>query len=263
MELNKDDEKFALFEFEQVRLILLFVFTCCLTSFIICMGLFGSTEISGYNLQNLYQPVNRSSCTCDCWDGFYRGPYGRGGYKTFYFNYDKQMILIFGLVYFYSELLRQYLLKFIEKRSILFLITIPSAYANFYGIWSIINYLNDQDYDRMLKSQTFFSVTELLCAFLLLQLVASSDFYSTRPSILFFLALISSVHIVLALNELNLAFFQRNFFLILPDFIQLILVSLVLKNNPRRRPSQRTIFQFLLSAILLYVFYRKFCPFRE
>jgi hypothetical protein len=47
------------------------------------------------NVYDTYQSqVNKETCTCNCWDGRFKGSYGRGGYKALYFNIDPNMIPI-------------------------------------------------------------------------------------------------------------------------------------------------------------------------
>ena len=244
----------------EIRSIFMLFISITATTLIIALGLVISTEISGYHIMNLIRPVDRATCRCDCWDGFFRGTYGRGGYKTFYFNYEKQMIIILGLLLFYSELLRKCLLQIFNYDPRLFPLFVPSIYSNFYGIWSIINYLNDHDYDRMLKSQLFFSFTELTASYLFLQGVCRKKISSWNINAL---GIISFLHIFLALSELDGGQFFRNFFLFCSDFLNFGWIFLVLKDEPRLRLNQRT---FLISCsitVLLGLFYRWFCRFDE
>ncbi|CAF3617896.1 unnamed protein product, partial [Rotaria sp. Silwood2] len=80
--------------YSQIQSIIIHLLSTIFVTLIISIGLVTSTQISGYHLQNVYFSVDKNSCTCDCWDGFFRGKYGRGGYKIFYFNYEKQIIIL-------------------------------------------------------------------------------------------------------------------------------------------------------------------------
>jgi hypothetical protein len=247
----------------QIKSILLYILSTIVTTFIISIGLVTSTQISGYHLQNVYFSVNKNTCTCDCWDGYFRGVYSRGGYKLFYFNYEQQIIIILCLLLFYGDLLRQTLLNMILKRQFIFLLLLPSIYSNFYGIWAIINYINDQDYDRMLKSQIYFSATELIASYILYQCLIIKNKSAIPSWLIYLLFTISSLHILLAFGELNVDQFGRNLGLVLSDLVSLAWITMMLVKNHRLRPNKPTIFLWLFVAICLWLFYHSFCPFLE
>lgn len=240
-----------------------FFFLIIVTTLIMSIGMYTGTQLSGYNEDNLKNPVDKSSCTCACWDGFYRGRYSRGGYKAFYFNYEKNTIAILGLILLGSHLLRLFLAEFIWKRQWLFALLIPAVYANYYGIWNIINYLNDFDMNRMLKSQIFFSVTELAATYLFAQFLKRRNPQQIPSWWLYLLLSISFLHIQLASGELNFDRMQRNILLILPDFINVIWTTILLINYPHFRPDSKTIGIWIGVTIALWLFYHVFCPFRE
>ena len=92
-----------------------YVTTYVSVSLIIVGGLYLSTTISGYNQFSLDNPVDKRSCDCSCWDGFYRGIHGRGsGYKAFYFNYDPHWVFILLLFLLFSYLLFQIMAKTVQ-----------------------------------------------------------------------------------------------------------------------------------------------------
>jgi hypothetical protein len=208
-----------------------FLITSIITGLVIIVGLVASTTITGYNQDNLDRPVDKLNCKCDCWDGFYRGVHAKHHrqthYKAFYFNYDKQMIYILIVFIVYAQLLRKCLekmlklvwneIKFlhlrrtksINSKSILrwpiLINLIISVYTNYYGTWSIINYINDRDY-RMIKSQIFFSLTELIPTLTYYKVMNRFDekmgFYKPITfSLSYPILFISLVHIYLALGE--------------------------------------------------------------
>ncbi|CAF1082052.1 unnamed protein product [Rotaria magnacalcarata] len=245
----------------QIQSITIHLLSTIFSALIISVGLVVSTEISGYNLETMYYPVSKETCTCDCWDGYFRGRFPRGHYKIFYFNYEQSIIILLCILLFYGELLRKFLFKIIFNREFILLLLIPSVYSNFYGVWSIINYINDQDYDRMLKSQSYFSLTELIATFIFYQCLTMK---SKIPSwLIYFLCTISCLHIFLAFGELNLDQMGRNFALVLSDIISLIWIIIMFIKNPRLKPNLRTTSIWLFVALCLWLFYHFVCQFRE
>ena len=125
------------------------------------------------------------------------------------------------------------------------------AYSNYYGIWSVINYLNDRDY-RMIRSQLFFSITELIPSYIYFEYLDRYDlnFSNYKPislPVIYPIFCISFLHIYLAVFEKILwGFFTsmhkdanrnkiRDFFLVLND-ISAILFSLyhLIKINKKK-----------------------------
>jgi hypothetical protein len=247
--------------YPQFKSIILYLCSTIVATLIISIGLVTSTQVSGYHLQNVYFSVDKNSCTCDCWDGFFRGVHSRGGYKTFYFNYEQQTMILLCILLFYGELLRQILLNILLKRRAILLI--PSIYSNFYGVWSIINYLNDHDYYRMLKSQIYFSVTELIASYLFYQCLIIKNKTQIPSWIVYLLSTISFLHIILAFGELNTDRIARNIVLILSDLISLGWVIMMFVKKYQLRPNRRTIYKWLFVALCLWLFYHVFCPFLE
>ena len=95
--------------------IITFILSTLLTVLVISIGLVMSTAFTGYYEFNIKNPVDKNSCECSCWDGFYRGVHAREShntlYKAFYFNYDKQLITILFVFFLYAQLLREILVK--------------------------------------------------------------------------------------------------------------------------------------------------------
>lgn len=255
-----DDEKPYQFKIQTI------IFNFLSTIFVaisISIGLVASTQVSGYHLQNVYLPVDKEHCTCDCWDGFFRGTYGRGHYKILYFNYEKPIIILLALFLFYTELLRQFVLNLILKKQLILVLLIPAVYSNFYGVWSIINYINDFDYDRMLKSQIFFSLTELIATYLFYQYLINKNYSQLPIWCIYLLCTISCLHIIIALGELDIRQMARNIAIVLSDFVSLGWITMMLVKNHRLRPNMRTIYKWLFIAFCLWLFYNFVCPFRE
>ena len=245
----------------EIRSLLLYILSILVATLIIAIGLVTSTQISGYHLQNVYFSVNKQACTCDCWDGFFRGIHSRGGYKLFYFNYEPTIIIILFILLFYADLFRHILINMISHRRLFLLI--PSIYSNFYGIWSIINYLNDRDYDRMLKSQMYFSLTELIAGYIFYQWLMRRYENELPIWTIYLLGIISFLHIFLAFGELNIDRLGRNFLLIFSDLLHLLWLGLQFQKNPRYRPNRRQIVLWSLITISLWLFYQIVSPFLE
>ncbi|CAF3300596.1 unnamed protein product [Rotaria socialis] len=242
----------------------MFCWSTIIVTIIISFGLFIGTELSGYNAETLSKPVIRESCTCDCWDGFYRGVHPRGGYKAIYFNYELQTILLFGILLFYAQLLRFYLVKIATARQLNLLLLIVPIYANYYGIWNIINYLNDHDYHRMLPSQTFFTTTELVASYLFYRcLLRQKSDNMIEPWMIYILTIICSLHLLLAVGELNVPRITRNILLIISDIIPLGWITFLMIRNAGLRPDRSTIFTYLGLGLGLWVFYHVICPYRD
>ncbi|CAF3718892.1 unnamed protein product [Rotaria sp. Silwood1] len=247
----------------QIQSIIIYLLSTIFVTLIISIGLVTSTQISGYHLQNVYFLVNKNSCTCDCWDGFFRGKHSRGGYKIFYFNYEQQIIIILCLIIFYIELLRQYIIKIIFNKQFILLLLIPAIYSNFYGIWSIINYINDGDYYRMLKSQIYFSLTELIVTYIFYQCLIIKNKKHISIWFIYILGIISFLHVIIAFGELNSDEIGRNFALILSDLINLFWIIIIFIKNSRLRPNKQTLCISLCITLCLWLFYHIVCQFRE
>ena len=246
-----------------MKSIAIYCFSSMAATIVISLGLYISTQLSGYNLENMYHSVDRKKCSCDCWDGYFRGIHSRGGYKTFYFNYEKQTILILGLLLFTSELLRKILLDMIQRRHITCILLIPSIYSSFYGTWCIINYLNDHDYNRMLRSQTFFWMTELITTHLFSQCLNAKNPSKIPSWWIYVLSAIASLHLFLALEELDAERMSRNVFIILSDLTVLIWMIVMRIRTYPQRPENRSICIWVSLTFTLWLLYRLFFSFRE
>ena len=294
--------------------ITLFAFTSLLTALIISFSLIISTKISGYNQEALNNPVNPKTCTCDCWDGFFRGIHGKvstgGFYKMFYFNFNPITIVILFIFLTYAQLLKEVLTKIVKllfhdcKQSRFlksfsktdkflclrygFLINLLIAiYSNYYGIWNIINYLNDQDY-RMIKSQLFFSISELIPGYLYFKCLNRFDLNSGNHNkitlqIVYPILVISILHIYLAICEQILwGFFTsnvveasrnklRDILLIINDVSGILLSifyiikikkeNMISKNNLSQYGHLYYLKHWIFIFIFFYIFYKKYCTF--
>ncbi|RNA14958.1 hypothetical protein BpHYR1_047533 [Brachionus plicatilis] len=141
--------------------ILIHTFSIASACSIISLILVTTTNIIGYNEVNLKHPVNESNCSCNCWDGFYRGKYARKSkgteYKYFYFNYKQETLIIFMIALFYTDLLVNLIKKSLNhmvsqlvsgKKSLrwpVLIVLSVNVYSNFWYGWNLINFINDQD----------------------------------------------------------------------------------------------------------------------
>jgi hypothetical protein len=171
---------------------------------------------------------------------------------------------IIGLFLVYAELLRNFLIKLVVSKRPIVLLLLPAIYSNFYGTWNLINYLNDHDYHRMLPSQLYFSITELIANYIFYRCLAITNTDIPIPSwCVYLIATISSIHIFLAMKELNMDLVRRNILLLIPDFISLIWVTNLLHQNDELRPNKRYICIWFPIGFSILMFYYTVCPFRE
>ena len=197
-------------------------------------------DLWGYYPYNIENPVDKESCTCDCWDGFYRSKYPRTShdseYKIFYFNYEKRFLPVIYLVLLTIKISDVILAKLstllfedlklkiknisAARRSTCQLgsLRILSAFnalcalaSHWYAAWVCINYLNEFD-DRMIRSQVFFMITEFIPMYIYYKTMNRFEPDEDKPSEpttknevslehLLPIACISCLHLYLALNE--------------------------------------------------------------
>jgi len=121
----------------------------------------------GWNVQQQqHGPTNRnnqqqskylnSNCTCNCWDGKYKGVYGRSSpitgseYQFIYFNMQKQTWHLFVIVALYllmshkmfEQMFRLLLNKQANYVSVLVLLT--TIYPSWFNMWTHFHLINDQ-----------------------------------------------------------------------------------------------------------------------
>jgi len=211
------------------------------------------------------------------------------------------MIPIVFIFLFYAQLLKEILTKIIKliwndltrknqnsnlRYGVLINLLI-AVYSNYYGIWSVINYLNDKDY-RMLKSQIFFSVTELIPSFIYFKCLNRFDLVTNKYqpitlSIIYPILSISCLHIYLGvLERLLWGFLTSNFadatrnkardillitgdnFGIIFSIVYMVKIkkqSLNFKNNSNDESHFYYFKYWLIICFLAYKFYVMFCSF--
>lgn len=123
--------------------------------------------------QTVYnKEINKSECTCDCWDGKFKGEYlySTRQYKAVYFNmtWNTTFVLLWSI--FHINLLINYLkyafdLFFAKSLNyIMFAQSWLLFYGIYYNWWCTFNYIND-DFWSMIFTQMFFNFTELINAY--------------------------------------------------------------------------------------------------
>jgi hypothetical protein len=131
-------------------------------------------------------------CSCDCWDGQFKGPYGRGGYKSIFFNMDWGTSILLLVVSIYLSLGQSLVARVLalgwlsplgegadsRPNWAMFLCTIASIFPNFYGFWMTFNYINDRFY-RMWWTQMFFTVSEMVVGMVAYHLIERKFPYSS------------------------------------------------------------------------------------
>lgn len=177
--LKKSNGYFGLLT-SHIPSILIYCISIALACIFVSVILVTTTNTTGYNQDNLKRPVNESDCTCNCWDGFYRGKYARKSkgteYKFFYFNYKQETLLIFITSLFYIDLLVSLIKKTLNhilnllvsgknslRWSVLVVLSV-NVYSNFWYGWNLVNFLNDQD-DRFFYELSVLIPIELLINF--------------------------------------------------------------------------------------------------
>lgn len=168
---------------------------------VLCLGIYVTSVEAGEG-----KAVDRDSCTCDCWDGRFKGRHGAGGYKSVYFNLEAATVLLCAWSFVWVNALgvaMQRILLLFRAGRLSYQALVPallSFYPLFYGAWATWNYINDRFY-TMLPSQLFFQLTELLPAYLIYQLLDRSNYKDLQPLGPLLGLAVSCVHISLALKE--------------------------------------------------------------
>ncbi|CAH1780822.1 unnamed protein product [Owenia fusiformis] len=121
--------------------------------------------------------VNRTTCSCDCFDTVFRGPYEHppSGYKHVYFNATINslkiwIVTVIFIIIIYETL--KYLLKLWQQQLLrrkMFYLVAMTTYAHYYSWWSYFGYYNEDFYYQWYH-QTIFTITEIISTALVLNL---------------------------------------------------------------------------------------------
>lgn len=141
---------------------------------VVCAGVYVSSLEAGKG-----RPVDRSSCSCSCWDGKFKGRHGASTsgvqFKHVYFNIDAATAIMAIWCGVWVHLLMLCLQRIavlaqtpatpgihgVCGRRLAFGATLCGAtqfYPLFYGVWTVLNYINDRFY-VMLPSQVCAHIT--------------------------------------------------------------------------------------------------------
>jgi hypothetical protein len=122
--------------------------------------------------------VNKSGCTCSCWDGKFKGCYGRRGYvgaeyRSLYFNLTPEMLEIYSMSIVFFVVLSHAIKDIIvlllshpsELRYPMMVALIATIIPQFYAWWTHLNYINDGLY-YLRATQLWFTLTESVNSFI-------------------------------------------------------------------------------------------------
>ncbi|XP_036367295.1 uncharacterized protein LOC115222212 isoform X1 [Octopus sinensis] len=150
-------------------------------------------------------PVDRSGCTCSCFDTVFRGAYENQGivlYKHIYFNATSQtfgvwIFTVFFVAITYESLKYIYNLLFprLHVRWVMFGLFAINIYPHYYSWWSIFNYFNE-DFYPYFYHHIYFMVTEMVVTALVLNMCDSRNSVTFKK--IFFILCISTIHILLS-----------------------------------------------------------------
>ncbi|XP_025107411.1 uncharacterized protein LOC112572096 [Pomacea canaliculata] len=187
-------------------------------------------------------PVDRSTCSCSCFDTVFRGSYenpGNVGYKHLYFNTTANMakmwlLTVVFLLLFYESL--RYLYKLWQRscsvRWGFLLLYVIQLYPHYYSWWSFLMYYNEEVYS-FFTHHFVFMVTELLSTVIVLVLANAKNPLNHRQIGVVGIGL---THVLVAGLDQFVAHlirgqgkaFQnaRNIGLMVPDLVHVIIPSL-------------------------------------
>lgn len=164
-------------------------------------------------------PVDRQACrkypdSCPCWDGRNKAFYGKGGYKSVYYNFDEGMPWIVFLTFFFSGLLFKYIERCLHlalqgnARWGVILASCLCYSSLFYAWGSLFNYINDR-FRHMFMSQMFFTITEMVPCVAIAMLVDKQAQVGTYQLVASMI--ISVSHIFVALADQGFDHFVNSF----------------------------------------------------
>jgi magnesium-transporting ATPase (P-type) len=146
--------------------------------------------------------VDRTRCSCDCFDTIFRGRYEwpPSSYKHVYFNCTRNTLLIWlvaalGIIALYESIRR--IVSLIRTKNInlsMLALFVASIYPHYYGWWGLFSYLNE-DYYPQWYHQWFFSITEALSTAVVLQL--SDKRNVIQPWQLLVILCINMIHVII------------------------------------------------------------------
>ncbi|XP_014784183.1 uncharacterized protein LOC106879219 [Octopus bimaculoides] len=148
-------------------------------------------------------PVNRSTCTCSCFDTVFRGSYEDHKnirYKHIYFNstlqtYAVWIITLFFVLISYESVkyICNLLFPRLHVRWVMLSLFVINIYPHYYSWWSLFSYINEGFY-LYFTHHTYFIITELIVSGFVLNMCDSHNPITFKK--IFFILCISSIHIL-------------------------------------------------------------------
>ncbi|XP_029648224.1 uncharacterized protein LOC115222213 [Octopus sinensis] len=216
-------------------------------------------------------PVDRSTCTCSCFDTIFRGSYeGQKNirYKHIYFNstqetYAVWIITLFFVLITYESIKYIYNTLFPQlhvRLEMLFLFAI-NIYPHYYSWWCLFSYINEGFY-LYFSHHTFFIITELIVSAFVLNMCDSRNPVTFKK--IFFILCICSTHILVNGADqfvIQVIFKQgkafqnlRNVGLMIPDLAHLFMCCHKLIQLKRSNVSPASVFSYKEGVGLAFLF---------
>lgn len=184
--------------------------------------------------------VDRSGCTCTCFDTVFRGSYENPGtvlYKHVYFNSTVQtfkiwIITLFFILLTYESIKYLYNLLWPQChiRWNMFVLYLINIYPHYYSWWSIFNYYNE-DFYIYFNHHIYFMVTEIIATGIVLNMCNAHNQMSHWKMLC--IIIISSIHILVSsLDQFITHIFYahgttfqnaRNIGLMIPDIMHIVI----------------------------------------
>jgi hypothetical protein len=184
-----------------------------------------------------HTPINKGRCYCSCFDGLNKGRYGRGRYKSVYWNMEKETFIIMGIWFLYflifMRTVESVVNLLLEKKLnfIWFFLLLCSIQPTFYGMWMMWNYINDRIY-HLFFHQIYFTITEMINFIVIYLYLDKSN--RLGENLLWITLAISSVHVLQSIWDQGLTgilaapldFFMRDMMFLIGD-VPLVVLSML------------------------------------
>ncbi|ESO05072.1 hypothetical protein HELRODRAFT_191581 [Helobdella robusta] len=161
-------------------------------------------HLGGYYNFWIQKPlVDKSNCTCSCFDTIFKGRYEwpPSRYKHVYFNtnlttFKIWIIICLGVITCY-EVTKKILMIIKSKctRLPMLVLLLSSLYPHYFSWWNFFQYLNEEFYDQWYH-QLFFTGTELLSTIMVFHLCDSRN--KIEPWKLLFIFSLNITHIIVS-----------------------------------------------------------------
>ncbi|GAB6032175.1 hypothetical protein CHUAL_010824 [Chamberlinius hualienensis] len=194
--------------------------------------------------------VDRTLCSCSCWDTVFKGNYESGisAYKHVYFNatfntFKIWFSTVLAVIVFYESVRYAARLVWERRANYSMLILFASViYPHYYSWWAYFNYLNDEFYAQWYH-QTYFTLTELASTIAVLWLADKRRTGTVLP--LLVIVDVATAHILISgfdqlvsnvlLGDGKLHQVLRDVGMFLPDLLHVAVALIELRNVGRLR----------------------------